>query len=188
MLSQQPIRIKENIARNQWKLNDNTSDLPEARENACDQGAIDFSFESDWLRKCREFSGPIIQRSKANPQQSRIIFHNKLGIFCDSYTTQNITSVMVSTSAISLMKFGRGKKVVTTYFPLNFLEGIKKELILIISVHFQAEKNSTNWGGYFDFTRYSHSENLKKCPAHCRESFHLDFRGEKVKLFSAHLV
>ena len=95
---------------------------------------------------------------------------------------------MVSTSAISLMKFGRGKKVVTTYFPLNFLEGIKKELILIISVHFQAEKNSTNWGGYFDFTRDSHSENLKKCPAHCRESFHLDFRGEKVKLFSAHLV
>ena len=51
MLSQQPIRIKENIARNQWELNDNTSDLPEARENACDQGAIDFSFESDWLRK-----------------------------------------------------------------------------------------------------------------------------------------
>ena len=47
---------------------------------------------------------------------------------------------MVSTSAISLMKFGRGKKVVTTYSPLNFLEGIKKELILIISVHFQAEK------------------------------------------------
>ena len=43
MLSQQPIRIKENIARNQWKLNVNTSDLPEARENACDQGAIDFS-------------------------------------------------------------------------------------------------------------------------------------------------
>ena len=84
MLSQQPIGIKENIARNQWKLNVNTSDLPEVRENACDQGAIDFSFESDWLRKCREFSGPITQRSKANPQQSRIIFDNKLGIFCDS--------------------------------------------------------------------------------------------------------
>ena len=146
MLSQQPIGIKENIARNQWKLNVNTSDLPEVRENACDQGAIDFSFESDWLRKCREFSGPIIQRSKANPQQSRIIFHNKLGIFCDSYTTQNITSVMVSTSAISLIKFGRGKKVVTTYFPLNLLEGIKKELIFIISIQFQAEQTVSTEG------------------------------------------
>ena len=31
--------------------------------------------------------------------------------------TQNIISVTVSTSAISLMKFGREKKVVITYFP-----------------------------------------------------------------------
>ena len=54
--------------------------------------------------------------------------------------TQNITSVTVSTSAISLIKFGREKKVVTTYFPLNPLEGIKKELILIISIQFQAEQ------------------------------------------------
>ena len=46
MLSQQPIRIKENKARNQWKLNVNTSDLPEARENACDQGAIDFRLKT----------------------------------------------------------------------------------------------------------------------------------------------
>ena len=54
--------------------------------------------------------------------------------------TQNIISVTVSTSAISLMKFGREKKVVTTYFHLNLLEGIKKELILIISIQFQAEQ------------------------------------------------
>ena len=63
-------------------------------------------------------------------QQSRIIFHNKLGIFCDSYTTQNNISVTVSTSAISLMKFGREKKVVTTYFPLTFLKGSKRNLSL----------------------------------------------------------
>ena len=38
------------------------------------------------------------------------------------------------------MKFGREKKVVISYFPLNLLEGIKKELILIISIQFQAEQ------------------------------------------------
>lgn len=60
--------------------------------------------------------------------------------------TQNIISVMVSTSAISLMKFGREKKVVTTYFPLNLLEGIKKELILIISIQFQSEETVSTEG------------------------------------------
>ena len=58
--------------------------------------------------------------------------------------TQNIISVMVSTSAISLMKFGREKKVVTTYFPLNLLEGIKKELI--ISIQFQSEETVSTEG------------------------------------------
>ena len=38
------------------------------------------------------------------------------------------------------MKVGREKKIVTTYFPLNLLEGIKKELILIISIQFQSEE------------------------------------------------
>ena len=60
--------------------------------------------------------------------------------------TQNIISVTVSTSAISLMKFGREKKVVMTYFPLNLLEGIKKELILIISIQFQAEQTVSTEG------------------------------------------
>ena len=44
------------------------------------------------------------------------------------------------------MKFGREKKVVITYFPLNLLEGIKKELILIISIQFQAEKTVSTEG------------------------------------------
>ena len=43
--------------RNQSK---NRSKLHEARENASDRVAIAFSFEIDWLRKWREFSGPII--------------------------------------------------------------------------------------------------------------------------------
>ena len=60
--------------------------------------------------------------------------------------TQNIISVTVSTAAISLTKFGRKKKVVTTYFTLNLLEGIKKELIHIISIHFQAEKTVSTAG------------------------------------------
>ena len=32
---------------------------PEARENACDQVTTGFNFKSDWLRKWREFCGPI---------------------------------------------------------------------------------------------------------------------------------
>ena len=47
-----------------------------ARENASDQVhvAIGFSFASDWLRGCREFSRRIIERSKAKLMQSRITF------------------------------------------------------------------------------------------------------------------
>ena len=49
------------------KTQSKTSKLPEARENACDQVAIGFSFESDWWREWCEFSGPITKRSKAKP-------------------------------------------------------------------------------------------------------------------------
>ena len=45
--------------------------LPETREKR-DQVAVGFSFESDWIRKWREFSGPITQRSEAKTMQSRI--------------------------------------------------------------------------------------------------------------------
>ena len=44
--------------------------LPNARENASDQVAIGSSFESDWLRKWREFSGPItywVKQEQSNP-------------------------------------------------------------------------------------------------------------------------
>ena len=46
----------------QRELKVQTSKLPEARENVGEQVAIDFSFECDWLRKRREFSGPITKR------------------------------------------------------------------------------------------------------------------------------
>ena len=35
------------------------SNLPEARENATDQVATDFSFASDWLKRQGEISRPI---------------------------------------------------------------------------------------------------------------------------------
>lgn len=41
---------------------------PDARENAGDQVAIGFSLDSDWPRKWREFSRPIIERRKAKLQ------------------------------------------------------------------------------------------------------------------------
>ena len=40
---------------------------PQARENATDQVANDFSFVSDWLSKWHEFSRPITERSKEKP-------------------------------------------------------------------------------------------------------------------------
>ena len=40
------------------------------RENACDQVAIGFSLESDWLRKWSDFFDPITLRSKAKPKQA----------------------------------------------------------------------------------------------------------------------
>ena len=46
----------------QRELKVQTSKLPEARENVGEQVAINFSFEWDWLRKRREFSGPITKR------------------------------------------------------------------------------------------------------------------------------
>ena len=62
-LSKRPIRTKENITKSQWKLKQNKQ-FPEARENADYQGAICFSFKSDWLRKWREFSLPIPDQGK----------------------------------------------------------------------------------------------------------------------------
>lgn len=47
--SQRPIMTKNNILRRQWELLVETCELPEARENLNDQGAIGFSFPSDWL-------------------------------------------------------------------------------------------------------------------------------------------
>ena len=43
------------------------SKLLKARENACDEVAIGFGFESDWLREWCEFSGPITERRKVKP-------------------------------------------------------------------------------------------------------------------------
>ena len=49
-----------------------TSQLPKAWENVGDQIVVGFTFASDWLIEWREFSGPITERSKAKPTQSRI--------------------------------------------------------------------------------------------------------------------
>ena len=53
---------------------------PQARENACDEVKICFSFASDWLRRWREFSRPITERSKPKPVQSRITFDAQMKI------------------------------------------------------------------------------------------------------------
>ena len=46
---------------------------PKRRENAGDQVVIGFNFANDWLIEWREVSGPITDRSKAKPKQSRLL-------------------------------------------------------------------------------------------------------------------
>ena len=62
--------------KSQWELKVKTIKLAEAPENAGEQAAIVFNFASDWLRGWREFSGPITERSKAEPKHSRVTFEN----------------------------------------------------------------------------------------------------------------
>ena len=52
--------------------------LHKRRENANDQITTRSSFESDWLRRCLELSGPITRRSKEKLQQSSITFDTQL--------------------------------------------------------------------------------------------------------------
>ena len=55
-----------------------TIKLPQARENANDKVAV--SFESDWSKRWREFSGPIIEPCEPNPVESRITIDTRLKI------------------------------------------------------------------------------------------------------------
>ena len=85
--------MKENITRSQRELEVKTSKLLEARENASNQVALDWSFESDWLRKWREFSGPITKRSKAKTKQSRITLDIHLKITLNNPQEKPILSI-----------------------------------------------------------------------------------------------
>ena len=51
------IRAEENRAEENIKIA--TSKPLKARENSSNHGAIGIRFESDWLRRWREFRGPI---------------------------------------------------------------------------------------------------------------------------------
>ena len=52
---QWPITANVNNKTNQWELEANGRNRRQARENACDQGAIGFGLAFDWLRRWREF-------------------------------------------------------------------------------------------------------------------------------------
>ena len=54
-----PNRTEANITRGQRELKTIICKCGQARENADDPDAVCFTFASDWLRKCREVSGPI---------------------------------------------------------------------------------------------------------------------------------
>ena len=49
------------------------------------RGLLGFSYTSDWLRKWREFSGPVTAGSKTKPMQSWITFDTLLKIALFSY-------------------------------------------------------------------------------------------------------
>ena len=64
-----------------------------------DQVAIDFSFESDWLRKWHEASGPITKRSKPNKEQVLDYFRQSIencsthGLFNRTYQAKTRTRI-----------------------------------------------------------------------------------------------
>ena len=60
-LSREPIRTNVNVTISQWELADC---LRGKTANAHDQIAIGFNFESDWLGRCDEISGPAAEQSK----------------------------------------------------------------------------------------------------------------------------
>ena len=60
---------------NRWGL---TRNRRQARENACDQVAVGFSFASDGLSRWLEFFKPITERSKAKPKQFSDYFQHSI--------------------------------------------------------------------------------------------------------------
>ena len=61
-----------NNTMNQWKLEANTRNQRQARENTCNQVAIGIGFASDWLRRWRKFFKPIRDCTKVKPKQVQI--------------------------------------------------------------------------------------------------------------------
>ena len=61
----QPTEAKENNLWSRLELKEIKKKILTARENASDQVAIGWLFESDWFRKLHAFYGPITERSKA---------------------------------------------------------------------------------------------------------------------------
>ena len=58
---------------NQSKLDGNTCNWREARENVCERVTITFGFTSDWMqKKWWELFKPITKRNNTNPKQMRI--------------------------------------------------------------------------------------------------------------------
>ena len=76
-----------NNAMSQWELDANTRSRRQARENACGQVAIGFSFASDWLSSWREIFKPLSERNKAKPKQFWDYFRHSIALkwtFCGS--------------------------------------------------------------------------------------------------------
>ena len=63
---------KTQYAVNHSELEANTCKRRQARENACEQGAIGIGLTSYWMRNWREFCKQSTERSKAKLKQTRI--------------------------------------------------------------------------------------------------------------------
>ncbi len=63
---------------NQSKLEANTCNRHEARENVRERVTIGFGFTSDWLRKWREIFKPITKCSNSKPKQTQFTFDTQV--------------------------------------------------------------------------------------------------------------
>ncbi len=76
MLLLRPITNDIDNPVNQSKLEANTCNRHEARENVRERVTIGFS--SDWLRKWREILKPITERSNSKPKQTQFTFDTQV--------------------------------------------------------------------------------------------------------------
>ena len=143
--------------------------MPEAWENAGNRHTIYFSFESDWLKRWREFSGPVTWRSKAKIKQSWIAFNTRLKIAqCQGHLFKVGAELIMQTilnvgeERVQFFQVGRafspiwakrtGKSRITSIF-ISLLSRKNVSLCRSLRIMVPLKKNRTNLSALMNLRR-----------------------------------